>query len=247
MKFKLESELCEYFIGIAKEYGWTIFPEQNDWDFIMVRNGIQVGVQAKLKANKKVLTQCLPRLLYNGNGPQYRAVLVGEHKGRSLKSRRENDNLFYTLAKHLKIIVFDASRTELLTAGFGYNLAKLSGNRYGYQLHLRHYHWKPSELEWLPDFVPTLPSGVPSPKTVSKYKMAMLELREIEKERGWLCLKDCKQIVKKYNTRWGPSGLLSGYWRCTGEKIEGSRQKKWVLKGSRWDPDVLFKSIKDMK
>jgi hypothetical protein len=247
MPYKLESELCEKFISVAKEHGWTIFPEQNDWDFIMVRKGIQVGVQAKLKANKKVLTQCLPKLPYNKKGPQYRAVLVGGHKGRSLKARNENGDLFYSLARHLKIIIFDASARNWLMIGYGNNLQKFRGYRYGYKLNLRHYHWHPKKLEWLPDFVPVLPSGVPSPETVSKYKIVMLELRELELERGWICLKDCKQIVKKFDVRWGPSGLLNRHWRCTGKKIPGSKQRKWVLKGDQWDPDILYKNIKDMK
>lgn len=245
MKFELESELCKSFISVAKEHGWTIFPEQNYWDFIMVRNGIQVGVQAKLKANKKVLCQALPKLPYNGEGPQYRAVLVGGHKGRSFKAREENESLFCSLADSLKIIVFNMSKNSILD--YGYNTQSLGGYKFEYNLHLRHYHWGPKKLEWLPDFVPNLPAGVPSPESVSKYKLAMLDLRELELERGWICLKDCKRIVKKYDTKWSASGLLGSHWRCTHEKIERSKQKKWVLKPWTGDPNILYKKIKDMK
>jgi hypothetical protein len=73
-----ESDLCKLFADKARLIGWTIYPEQYDWDILMIKNNTQVGVQAKLTLNVKVLEQTIPS--FNSyTGPDFRAILVPEN------------------------------------------------------------------------------------------------------------------------------------------------------------------------
>lgn len=245
-KFRLESDLCDYFMGLARDSNWQVYPEQNDWDMIIVRNKIQVGIQAKLIANNDVLLQALPKLPYKKIGPHYRAVLISGYRGRTVKARNENRKDFYALANYLKLVVIDTTLDNLIVCGPTYNFHK-TGYNMGYQLNLRYYHCRPSEIEWYPPFIPILPAGVPSPVKVSKWKLAVLDLREIELEKGYICLADCKHMLVKYKARWNSGSLLSAYWYSTGEKIKDTRQTKWVLKYNGVDPNKIFENIRKMK
>jgi hypothetical protein len=248
MKFKVEADLCAAFIARAKDSGWTVFPEQNEWDFIMMKGKVQVGVQAKLKANREVLCQTLPKLPYNRVGPQYRAVLVGGFTGRTRKAQYANRRIFYNLAAHLKIVVFDTSTDRWFRYGWYRNAVNIGRYRnFKHRLNYRHYHWKPKEIEWVPNFEPTLAAGVPSPKTISKWKLAILDLRELELEKGFICKDDCIHIIEKYETKWNYTSLLNKFWSSTGKRVEGSRQTKWTLRYKHYDPNIIFKDIKDMR
>lgn len=46
-----ETELCAKFIAIANDCGWTAYPEFADFDIVLVRDGLQIGVHAKLRFN----------------------------------------------------------------------------------------------------------------------------------------------------------------------------------------------------
>lgn len=76
----LESDLCKQFIQIAESEGWSCFPESSGFDILCCKQDIQVGIQAKLHFNTKVLSQALPNPL-EYNGPDYRAVLVPKKVG----------------------------------------------------------------------------------------------------------------------------------------------------------------------
>lgn len=244
MKYSLEKDLCDDFIYFIKKSSWKVYAEQNNWDMIIVRGKIQVGVQAKLIANNKVLIQTLPKLPYTGIGPTYRIALIAGFTGRTPRARFETRKIFYSMARHFRVIVIDMSCRNKLMTGWDWNLGYKGGKR---NLNLKHYNWRPSELEWVPPFIPNFPAGVPSPKHVSKWNLSMLDLRELELERGWICLEDCRNIIKKYNSKFHASSLLTTYWFCTNEKIEGSRQCKWTLKYGYLDPMIIFESISNMR
>ncbi len=60
--FKTEAELCAAFIEYAQRgEAWTAYAETCGWDILLVRkaDGFQIGIQAKLNYNMKVLSQCL--------------------------------------------------------------------------------------------------------------------------------------------------------------------------------------------
>ena len=56
---------------------WTQYHETAGWDLLLVNpDGVQIGIEAKLSLNPKVLDQALPGRWGEERGPDYRAVLV---------------------------------------------------------------------------------------------------------------------------------------------------------------------------
>ena len=79
-KFATEAELCAAFIAaLPKE--WTAYPETGGFDILLSRNadGFQIGVEAKLRLNAKVICQAAEEVGYSyvdRPGPDCRAVLI---------------------------------------------------------------------------------------------------------------------------------------------------------------------------
>ena len=78
--FEKETDLCaEFMKRVPSE--WVVYPETGGFDIVLVRkeDGFQIGVEAKLKLNGKVISQAAE---YAGSwyscqsGPDCRAVLV---------------------------------------------------------------------------------------------------------------------------------------------------------------------------
>lgn len=163
--FKTEEELCAAFIEWAKK-DWTCYPETAGWDILLVdKYGLQMGVQAKMRLNAEVLKQALPNDSYFGTaaGPDYRAVLVPEANGLLEIATILGFAVYVPMGPHYRpqgVIQFDR--------GMG---------RYGMHLH----DWNPAERHKLPEFVPDVAAGVPSPIQLTPWKIGALHvLAEIE-------------------------------------------------------------------
>jgi len=70
--------------------GWVAYPETAGFDILLVReiDGAQIGIEAKLVLNAKVVEQALPNgLRWNAGevGPDYRAVLVPHGKSTGME------------------------------------------------------------------------------------------------------------------------------------------------------------------
>ncbi len=167
---KSEAELCERFAVIARSHGWTVYPETGGFDQLLVgSDGAQIGVEAKLRCTYEVLLQAAPSI-YLGpeaeiqHGPDYRAVLVPEAV-----------NCFEGVAGLIGLCCYDLRAME------------------GERIRRRLDHgrlWPSSGRLSLPDYVPDLPAGVPSPKRMSSWLVAALRLCKILRERGHVTLYD---------------------------------------------------------
>ena len=90
-----EADLCEAAAAALRPQGWDVWPEVGGWDLVLVRRedaprpapcqetdwlraGMQVGVEAKLRAGVGVLAQVVGRIEYYGRGhcPDACAILV---------------------------------------------------------------------------------------------------------------------------------------------------------------------------
>lgn len=84
--YSSEADLCRDFIAAverchqARRGDWIAYAETAGFDILLVRksDGVQIGVEAKLRLNVEVLSQALQRWRYEAGstGPDYRAVLV---------------------------------------------------------------------------------------------------------------------------------------------------------------------------
>lgn len=76
--FKTEAELCAAFLACVPAT-WVAYPESCGFDIVLAHEetGAQIGIEAKLTLNSKVLVQVTDGRERNANGPDYMAVLVG--------------------------------------------------------------------------------------------------------------------------------------------------------------------------
>lgn len=171
--FTTEAALCTEFIAHATKSGdWIAYAETGNWDIVLVRkvDGFQIGIQAKLVLNPKVLDQALPDRYWDfaTNGPDCRALLVPS--GCAAGLARICDFLGLTVIRqHPPESRFFAHRfdPELpLPAGYAYS-----------EYQNRHWHeWSPVERVKLPEIVPDVVAGSSAPVQLTDWKIRALKL-----------------------------------------------------------------------
>ncbi len=198
-QFKTENDLCLAFIKWAADQGWTAYAETANFDILLVdrSTGEQIGVEAKLVPNVKVLYQAIQ---YPGpDGPDYRAVLTPDCSGE-----------FQHLATCLGLICF-----------------KFMSVRYGFSPHLKpdqwqsnfrdNYgviYWAPHNRAELPPIVPDIRhAGTASPIQLTPWKLKALRLCAILGRRGWLDAEDFRMAAVDHR-RW----LISGWLKYAPER-----------------------------
>lgn len=170
MTFKTEAELCSKFIEYAAGFGWTAYPETCDWDILLVRDGIQIGVQAKLRANYHVLMQAMPDNRQR-TGPHYRSVLVGRDVA-----------CFSSIAGGLGLIAFEWKVTKYDAKFFPPVEPMWWWVDWGIEPHT------------LPAFVPDVAAGTQSPVKLTEWKIKALRVCARIEVNGVVTVDDFKQI-----------------------------------------------------
>lgn len=237
--YRLETDLCADFVDAAVAGGWTAYPEQGGWDVLLVRRGVQVGVQAKLVGGVEVLLQASePRGGWKRPkadlGPHYRAALVARFPGRTEAAAAARRREVYGLAVRLRVVVFEPPTRFHCWCRVG-NATNVARDRSRSALDLRWYRRRPREPVWTPPFVPDLPAGVPNPRTVSPWSIAAVRLDLLIRERGWVCLDDVRGATAEVGGDWNPKTLLGRYWRSTPTPVgNATGQLRWKPKDPRW-------------
>ena len=183
-QFKTEADLCAAFLAWLKGYPeWTPYAETEAWDILLAHSdGTQVGIQAKLKFNISVLTQAVQNWsAWSAVGPDFRAILVPEHQGH----RDLCDALGLTLIRPQNRwngkIEFEPDFSERT---------------------FRTWHYaNPVKRHTLPAYVPDVPAGVPSPSSLTKWKIAALQISAIMELRGYVTRHDFRIAGIDYR-RW---------------------------------------------
>lgn len=217
--FATEAELVEKFCWLihpdrwarnpSAAPPWTVYHETAGWDLLLVHQvyGYQIGVEAKLSLNAKVLEQALPSYLFETDGPDFRAVLVpGDGIQRHMK----------TIAIHLGLTIISVSRS-----GMDHFFAHPHGlpEVESYYSTREWPNWFPAKRCKLPDYVPDVVGGKPSPVLMSPWKVKAMKLLIILERRGYVTRQDMAQLEIS-PSRWTDSfnGLLQrgagGYIRC---------------------------------
>ena len=184
--FETEAALCQAFIrSVPAE--WIVYPETAGWDILLVHRvgGWQIGVEAKLTLNAKVLCQSLDGLARNDVGPDFRAVLVG-------KIVAENA----ALAQALGLTVIAAKPMDQWVFGRSYHFDRIGPRIPAFQPELPKSEiierigewwstwspdgqWKdrfPASRHKLPDYVPEVAAGVPSPMILSDWRIKAMRV-----------------------------------------------------------------------
>lgn len=164
-----EAELCAEFISFARERGWTAYAETGGWDIVLVRDGIQIGVQAKKHFNATLLRQTIPRRhTYRSDaGPNYRAVLL---------PRIDSD--IRAVCDFCGIVVFDL-RPGLPISFWPPHFEIDEWPEW--------HHAKPIEL---PEYIPDVPAGASSPVRLTRWKIGALRITALLEIKGYVTRTD---------------------------------------------------------
>ena len=216
-----ENDLCLILINAAKALNWVAYAETSTWDVVLVRDSIQIGVQAKVHANIHLLGQALPAGLkqrqqqrppseYRANGPQYRTILVPQPTRELL-----------AIGDLLKLWVFGAT-------GLGFELLRAPEQYLQYQ-------WHPERSVWTPDVVPEVPAGAPAPVRLTRWTQQALRLLAIARVQGFVTSADATKLgisLKTFTDRHPATRWLQ---KCG----QSGRRFNWELVGQdRSRPDI---------
>lgn len=230
-----EADLCAAFIEWVKrperfardtDVRWTPYAETAGWDILLVaQDGTQIGVQAKLRFNMKVLQQCLPDTwdAWHDRGPDFRAVLVPEWSG---------DDARVCNALGLALI----GGTGALWRGPDFRPGLLQNDCGG-----GWHYWSPREREKLPEFVPDVVAGASGPVQLTKWKTAALSIVATLQVRGYITRQDFKEYGVDPRRWTGP-----GDWLVAG-KVPGQYMRGAGLDFDRQHPDVFAQVLAEVR
>lgn len=164
-KFATESDLCAAFIKYQTAQGFTAYAETAGFDILLVRDGIQWGVQAKLTLNTKVLCQLLPE--FEEVGPDHRVILVPDSRGLGRLCTALGFNLQYPLHWGSTCTFGDLSAC---------------------------FDWNPVSRCPLPEYIPDVAAGVSGPVQLTKWKIGALRIVAHLFTHGGITRNDIKRL-----------------------------------------------------
>lgn len=194
MQFATEADLCATFIS-AIDDDWTAYPETAGFDILLVRgDGLQVGVEAKLRLNAKVLAQAMEDRAYWSlqPGPDHRAVLVPDGRDTGLSG----------IAAALGITVITCRHRDEESRGRGPYYPNLPTAKYEQQVPDSQWHDLLVEARCkLPEYVPDVRSGASAPVKLSAWKIKALKLGIVLERRGYVMRSDFRHLGMDHR-RW---------------------------------------------
>jgi hypothetical protein len=213
--FKSEADLCAVFIAeVEKKKDWTAYAETAGWDILLVRisDGCQIGIQAKLKLNAKVLTQAAEGRWDRESGPDYRACLIPPYGSSDLSE----------LAFHcrLTLIQMRAPQPHAIPWFWPQLPFFVTAARTDCDSGDDNNSWfemMPTQRCQLPDYIPDVRAGSAAPIQLTRWKVSALRLAVLLDQTGYLTRADFKahqiDIRRWTDGRWivpGDRGFVAG-------------------------------------
>jgi hypothetical protein len=219
MTFDTEADLCRVFATTLPD-DWICYNETGGFDILLVhRSGVQIGVEAKLRLNPKVLSQVIETRPHQSHvGPDFRAVLIGRGGGPDL----------IKLADALGITVMTVVRKDW-NKSFTVNTTKSSqycsspklpdvepfvARRWG--TFMNWFDCVPAQRVELPEFVPDVPAGVSSPVILGHWKIQAIRACVLVEKLGQITRPDFKALGidpgRWMNGIWLDKGPTRGVW-----------------------------------
>lgn len=227
--FATEHEMCESFRASVEKDGWVVYPEIGDYDLVVVRDGVQAGIQAKLRASIKLLAQIVSnigRLSPSECGPDYLALLVPKC-----------DPDFKSVAEFIGAIIFEPR----VRTGWGDVPARVQWGKLDHALLQAQTARFEKPLE-LPDIVllGDVRAGTPCPTRLTAWKVRALRLVARLEIRGYVTATDFREIGL-HTSRW------YYIWLVPEDPGAHSRSIRWVRRTGKRLPDEqhpeAFKTI----
>lgn len=180
MIFRSEKELVDTFVATINRNIWNVYPETGDFDLLLSRreDGFQIGVEAKLTLNMKVVAQAadLAQGRYGAlrPGPDCRAVLVPQKKDRSE---------FDSLLRALQVVLLRVGG-RVGAPWVSKGLPDGPAARGEWPEHF------PYSRITLPDYIPDVDAGVKGPTKLTLWKVKAIKLVILLERRGYLVRRD---------------------------------------------------------
>ena len=173
--FAREADLCAAFVAALPE-GWVAYPETGGFDLLLVRaaDGLQIGVEAKLRLNAKVVRQACERSRpdqLTGPCPDCRAVLVP--KGAAGADLAELCRLL-----GLTVITMGAEPRQTFTPPLPRPKQDARS--------LTWFELAPTERIPLPEYVPDVAAGAPRPVRLTAWKIRAIRIAVTLERRGFV-------------------------------------------------------------
>lgn len=203
------------------QHDWAIYPETCGFDLVLAcrRTSVQIGIEAKLSLNLKVIQQALEgsEATYWTQGPDYRAVLVP--RGPSVQKG------IATVASRIGLTVLTVYDQKISWHGTHnpeWRTSPSLPDEEGDSFNLRGwYPWLPQERLKLPDYVPDVVAGVKSPVALTQWKIKAIKLMVLLDRFGRVTRGDMKALgisptrfTDAYNGFLEASAEMGGYVRC---------------------------------
>jgi hypothetical protein len=168
---------------------WVQYHETAGWDLLLVHpTGVQIGIEAKLTLNAKVLEQALPGRWADPAGPDFRAVLVPSDG---------LQNHLRTIAHHLGIVAITVRRVGSDPSWSGHHQISptLPDPETDYVHSLKDWpNWCPITRCAVPDYVPDVTGGHSSPVTLSPWKIKAIKLLILLERNGAVTRRDMNAL-----------------------------------------------------
>lgn len=213
--FGSKAELCEQLTAAARSSGYRVFPSVGGWDLLLVcrETGEQVGVHAMLRPAIEVVGRALEREPHD-SGPSVHAVLV------PFKTPH-----FERVALRCGVVVVQGVQLDNIRLR---------------ELFMHAPRWQHSQAEYHPDHEVLVPAGVPSPRRVTKWKIAAVQLCLLARERGHVTRDDIVALGLK------PHWWLSKRYGQVLTRVDGNEgRRRYVLTdpSSPLVPDLRWPEI----
>lgn len=214
-----EEDLCEEFRDAAKRDGWVVHPEVMGWDLVLVKDGVQVAVEAKLTAGIGVIAQTLARNRKgHPSGPDYKAVLVPKASATFRGVCTECRIHVYDIAKYAVHGTFNTTTFEYRMAIREVVMPDFRFERaYGKPL-------------WLPPIVSDRPAGQPAPSSLTQWRVKALQFCILLEQQGYVTSRDMKAHDMSATT-WVYNRGYASWLVNSGEKV--GKLTKYVTRDPR--------------
>lgn len=204
--FPKETDLCEYFIGCLPK-GWTAYRETGDFDILLVRDedGFQIGIEAKLKLNAKVVCQAAEDMGYyyaNRTAPDCRAVLVPHDAGSG-----ELKGVCRRLGIEVISVIHKASNFPSYSRSTKF-YPDLPDADNCWSMGEKWFEYWPEKRITLPDYIPDTKAGDSCPIRLTPWKVAAMKIAVLLDRTGYVSRQDF-QDLKISISRWTQGGLMA--------------------------------------
>lgn len=177
--FLKEVDLCAAFLAEIerRDPDWVAYPETGGFDILLVRkgDGLQIGIEAKLRLTPEVVSQALPKWYweYGTSGPDHRAVLVPQDGVQNFMSG---------IASHIGVTVIRFRGQEHAYSYRTFDPPLPKTGAFGHD----DRHWFPfcpTRRLTLPHYVPDVAAGDTAPVKLTEWKIKAIRLCILLDER----------------------------------------------------------------